>query len=297
MVTLAKKVRKWSLPVADTTDITERLRREADANALEANIAAEAAEEAARVAAMSNQDRRIEELADFELSDEVKALLAESLANVARNTGSGITDAEAKQAVQDRSTLIGLVDGDFGVALDLIAEGSTDAQMAASAIYKLCFAVQKGANFICNNKYRRLIDPSREDDADGSTSNIAPHDHRDRVGTPYGLDAAHEYGNGLEFATNPDPVGELLCTLSDLHWYLQIVSEAFGWSSDLPMPYMFIVTLQETFIPVTDPQQALDHVEVASAKRRRERVVKANTNMAAVLLKARAALTRAAAKK
>lgn len=264
---------------AEYTDITDDLKA---LEKLEEITAAEAAQ----------PQTATSKLGEFRLSRLELALLDMAIVNVSENKGVGIEDAQQRQAVVQTAELLQLAGHDLSKAIDFIIDGA-ESVAAPGMIYKLCFQIQKALLYAGNLAYRKAIDPLADFDLEKYV------DYREENRTaPYGLepitDVDHD-GREAEFegAMNHEVVAR---ALENLHIYLQLITEAFGWDPENPMPYCFVQQKDETFRPIHDLQQALDVQEIKSREARTRRAERTAKNMAATLAAARAALSKAAAK-
>jgi hypothetical protein len=259
----------------DTRDITEELAdleaRDRAAQALEQHLAEKAKADPTEAAS--------QKLAAFELSPKAKDLLDKAVENAMRNTGSGIEDDSARLKIKHMSELLAATDGDLSTALVAVAE-SMDALEVPNAIFSLCFGVQKAAIFIGNLQYRRALDPK-----DGEGTPV--HDYRDHRDPPYGLGPDGE---------DEDPVQVTLHAIEEVHLYLQLVTESFGWDPERPMPFVYLAEKDGTFKPLHDVEQALDYLEIRRKQAQAKRQVKQAAGFAAAAARAKAALLAAGAK-
>ena len=260
----------------DTVDITEQLaaleRQDQAARLLEESLADDAKDDPAEAAS--------QKLAGFALSPRAKDLLDKAVENAMRNTGSGIEDDSARQKIKQMAELLAATDGDLSAALIAVSE-SMEVTEVPNAVFSLCFSVQKAAIFLGNLQYRRALDPR---DGEG----VPAHDHRDHRDPPYGLGPDGE---------DEDPVQAVIEAIEEVHLYLQLVTESFGWDPERPMPFVYLAELDGTFRPITDVEQALDYLEIRRKQAQAKRQVKQAQGFAAAAARAKAALLAAGAKK
>lgn len=294
----------------DTVDVTEQLaeqtelKREADA--LEASF-----------------DGTTKRLAEFKLTPRTLKLLDAACVNVASNMGSNSMDAPTQKQIQERAALFAACDNDLVTVIDtiygaIVTEAGNAAQVksAASSIYSTCFAVQKAANFVANLWYRRALDPIADDDLAGPNRKVdgtvlrddgqvfhADRRQEDRGCIP-GLgpdgeeltvvgNAVEHDGIGDEWT---DPVQNVVDAYVELHDYLQLLTESFGWDPDRAMPFLFVMRKDGGFDPITDPTAALDVMEVKSKQSRAKRQIAQTAALAAAIAARRKVLRKMAQK-
>lgn len=260
----------------DTIDITQELAdleaQDRAADALEAHLAAEAKADPAEAA---NQ-----RLAAFSLSPRAKDLLDKATENAMRNSGNGIDDESAKLKIKQMAELLAATDGDLSASLVALTD-AMEVMELPNAVFSLCFSVQKAAIFIGNLQYRRALDPQ-----DGEGTPV--HDHREHRDPPYGLGPD---GN------DEDPVDAVRHAIEDVHLYLQLLTEAYGWDPERPMPFVYLAEKDGTFRPIYDVEQALDYLEIRRKQAQAKRAVKQAAGFAAAAARAKATLLAAGAKK
>lgn len=265
----------------DTADITSDL----EALAALDDLADATAEEAAK-------QTPTQKLGEFRLSKLELAMLDLALVNVSENKGVGIEDPLQRQAVQDTAQLLKLADVDLSKAIDFIIDGA-ESTAAPGMIYRLCFQIQKALLFTGNLVYRKALDPLADFDI---TKYV---DYREELRpAPYGLEPITDIDHDGRERMHADDMNHEVVerALENLHIYLQLVTEAFGWDPENPMPYCFVQQKDETFKPIHDLVTALDVQEVKSKEARTRRAERNAKNMAATLAAARAALSKASAK-
>lgn len=297
-------------PNEDTVDVTEQvaehaeLRREADA--LEATF-----------------DETTRRLAEFKLSPRALKLLDAACVNVASNMGSNAMDEAAQKQIQERAGLFAACDNDLVTVIDTIydalvkhADDAAGVKSAASTIYSTCFAVQKATNFVANLWYRRALDPVADEDLGGANrkvdgtvlredGTVFHADQRaENRGSILGLGPDGEelttVGNATEHdgigGEWDDPVQNVVDAYAELHDYLQLLTEAFGWDAERAMPFLFVMRKDGGFDAVTDAIQALDIMEIKSKQSRAKRQI-AQTQALSAAIAARRKVLRQAAKR
>jgi hypothetical protein len=249
----------------------------------------------------------------YELVPGAASLLARSLDSLATADGANIPDAEFKLSVQNRAALLSATDNDLPLAIACIVDTMRDDPGAiAGTVYNLTYAVMKQSVFFANLDYRRFLDPRGDFDLaiyrhPGVGDDYDPETVREALGHEFAADQREElrdaplglpdmvarewnyfsqvYGSTVE--TTDDIFA---ASLSDLRTFLQLINEAYGWDPERPMPYANMMNPDGTFTPITDPEMALDHQQVVSAARRRERQIKQATAMGAAAERAKAIL-------
>lgn len=276
----------------DMVDVTDQLAAmddlKSEADKLEAHLAEERANE-------TEDERRIRQFGEFKLTPLAKQLLDRSCENVASNMGSNTMDESTQKQIQERAALFAACDNNLGSVVDSIVEalGKDDPRECSSVIYSTCFAVQKASNFIANLWYRRALDPN--EDQDFATGGSVKRDD----GAAFAADQREELrepiiGLGPE-KTTEDPVQNVADAYVEVHDYLQLMTEVFGWDPERPMPYCFVTEDNgATFTPITDAMQALDISEVKSRQSRKRREVRQTQALAAALFTRRSMLKQAA---
>lgn len=290
----------------DTIDVTdERVAMDdlkAEADKLEAHLAEVKANE-------TDEERKVREFGEFKLTLRAKELLDRACENVGSNMGSNTMDEQSQKKIQERAALFAACNNNLADVVDAICEGlaTEDPREASSVIYSTCFAVQKAANFIANLWYRRALDPVADQDLGGvpGVGTVVRDD-----GTTFAADRREEQREPPVGLGNDDPnAGELdaaydirgpedlvLEAHTDLHMYLQLVVEVFGWDPERPMPFCYVTEDNgATFTPVFNAMQALDISEVKSRESRRRREARQTQALAAAIA-ARRKLLKAAAK-
>jgi hypothetical protein len=209
----------------------------------------------------------------FELSPLVKRLLEAACRNVGESKGMGLGE-EAKNEVLQRAALFAALDYKLTNVLLRIAN-DVEHESAPGLCYSVCFAVQKSANFIANLWYRRSLDPAL---GEGRPA----HDYREQREAPYGL--------APEEPEEDDSHENVLQALDDLHIYLQLLTESFGWDADSPMPYLFVQEKDGRFTSIHRADQTMDITEVRAQTARVKRQERRAKGLAACLKGAQDAL-------
>lgn len=260
-----------------------------------------------------------EQLEEFNLTPGAKLLLDRAVDNLSRNTGVGLVDEDAKFDAQQRAAIINASGNDISVAIVALSE-SCEVDEAGPIVYSLLFNVLKSAVFIGNLDYRQFLDPARDMDLHlyvnyGEVGKSAGEDARDPSDPKFHTDSRQDRSplegqSGFEthaefqfarmkelYGSDMDDEGDVVAaSLRDLRWYLQLLSESFGWDATRPMPFAFVQETNGEFTPITDAQVAMDHAEVRRAASRAKKRAKTNAVMSAAANKAREALLRRAAK-
>ena len=261
----------------DTVDITDQLaqleREDQAAQLLEQSLA-EDAKDPAKAASIK--------LESFSLSETAQTLLQRAIENAARNTGNGIDDPNAKLKIKSMADLLAASDNDLSAALIALTEAMPIAELP-NAVFSLCFSVQKASMFIGNLMYRRALDPK---DGEGTPA----HDHRDHRDPPYGLGPDADEDEGFEDV-------KVLRAIEDVHLFLQLTAEAFGWDPEQPMPFVYMQEKDGTFSRITDVEQALDYLEIRRKQSQAKRQERQAAGYAAAAERAKAALLSIAAKR
>ena len=275
----------------DTTDITEQ-KHAADAMSEElAKLEGEVAKPAPQTAA--------QKLGEFRLTHLAKALLDKACVNVSENTGSGLEDPVARDTAGTIAGIFADCGHDLSKVIDFTMEAmGEDAQAALTFIYKECYSVQKALNFIGNMAYRRALDPKQDFDLEQFV------DYReDEREAPYGLEPLGTWDDerGADHAGPSREDHELIFeALEDLHVYLQLITEAYGWEAvdisgrDNSMPYMYVMEPDETFRRIYGLEECLDIMEVKYKESRAKRAAKQLEGLQKIQKAAREALKRAA---
>lgn len=242
----------------------------------------------------------VAKLGEFTLSQTTKLILDRACENVASNKGfaprAGTSEAEHDREVKlreetlQRAALFAAFDCDLPAVLECLRE-QVDLESLPGLVYSTCFSVQKAANFAANLMYRRALDKANGE-------GVAPHDYREHREAPCGLGSDED---ALCFDENGNrmfnPIGGeerrteyevILAAYSDLHLYLQLLTEQYGWDIDAPMPYMYVSNLDGTFAPIWGAEQTLDMMEVRSKASAVKRIEKRSALLSAALDGARA---------
>lgn len=242
----------------DYVDVTDELAARAK---IEAEIAALEADTSPVAASIK---KAVDGLAEIRLSPIAQRMLNDAVSNVANNKAVGLTGSAKDEALQ-RAALLKASNEDLSQAIHFIVQNVPE-ESRGGLVYSVVYAVQKAAVFQGNLMYRRHIDPRADIDeqllVDQREAFRAP---------PYGLgpdpdpmaDEAFEHGE-LAHTT-------VLRAAEELHVWLQLMVEAFGWDPERPMPYMVLQTKDGHFEPVSDVQAAFDITEVRNQERRARR--------------------------
>lgn len=265
----------------DTADITESLKALEAADRLAEHVEANPP---------SHAEVATDKLKEFRLSKVALALLDKALVNVAENTGRGLEDEQAKKQAQLLGGIVAVAEHDLSKAITFII-AAVPVEQAVGTIYSLCYSVQKAMNFIGNMAYRKALDPASDFDLEQFV------DYReDEHAAPYGLQPEGEFtSNDRKYEGQPDHE-VVFDALEEVHIYLQLITEAFGWDATQPMPYMAVMNKDETFTQVHDLEQCLDAMEIRFKESRRKRQEQRTANLAATLAHAQKALLKASAK-
>ncbi len=214
-----------------------------------------------------------QELETFNLTPGSKSLLDRAMDNLAKNTGDGLDDPDARMNAKLRASLIGAAGNNLRVVIAATAETVDKPTDIGPALYSLFYNVVKAAGFIANLDYRRWLDPNADFD-------MAMYVDRreDEPSAPDGMDTDIDrqlawfqtmYGSGVE-----DEGDVIKRAFSDLRDYLQLTLEAFGSDPNRIIPLAMVMKPDGKFDELHDPTVALDHYEikrVESRKRRNER--------------------------
>ncbi|OYV62955.1 MAG: hypothetical protein B7X03_03610 [Parcubacteria group bacterium 21-58-10] len=242
----------------DYVDVTDELRA---AEAINVEIAALEADTSTVAAGIA---KAVNALGEIRLSPIAQRLLNDATINVANNKAVGLTGSAKEEALQ-RAALLKAANEDLPTAIDAICR-SVPEDTRGGVIYSLVYAIQKAAVFQGNLMYRRHIDPRADIDeqllVDQREAFRAP---------PYGLgpdpdpmaDEAFEHGE-LAHTT-------VLRAVEELHIWLQLMTEAFGWDPERPMPYLVVMAKDGGFVQITDALAAFDLTEVRNQERRARR--------------------------
>lgn len=253
----------------------------------------------------------------YDLTPGARSLLDRAVDSLSSADGASIEDPDFKLAVRNRSALLSASGGDLAVALSCIVQAmSADPRAISGTVYSLCYATLKQAVFYCNLDYRRYLDPRGDFDLTsyrhpniGDDYNPAvvqealgldfsADQREERRDAPPGLDSELErewaYFGAVYGSTVDSTEDVFAASLADLRTYLQLLTEAFGWTPDSPMPYANVMRPDGGFDPITDPMVALDNQELSNKERRKVRQVKQANAMLAAAQIAAARLTAAA---
>lgn len=238
-------------------------------------------------------------LADFRLTPLARSLLDKALVNVTENTGRGIEDPLAKDQVETLAGIVKASGDDLARAIEFVVDTMQDE--ADTYVYKLCYATQKALNFIGNMAYRRALDPKSDFDLEMYIDQREEH-----MDAPVGLGSEQELafdkdGNRKFNVAGGEEVKadheQILDALDTLHVYLQIMTEAFGWDPERPMPYMAILDeMTGKFEHVYDCEACLDLMEIRYKESRVKKQEKQLAGLKKIREAALAALKKASSK-
>lgn len=287
--------------VDDTLDVTEALKlleEPLDAPAPPAPRA-ERDEPTAAVDADDHIAVVASKLGDFRLSPLARGLLDRAVVNVSENTGRGLEDPVAKDMAVALGGIIKASRCDLGKAITALV-GGEDPMADATMVYKLCYQVQKALNFIGNMAYRRALDPKGDFDLDKF---IDPREERVDPPVGCGPDEPEEIAFGPDGERLFNVVGgaerradyeQVADALEELHIYLQLMTEMFGWDPTSPLPYMVVMGSDETFTAVHNLEECLDRMEIRYKESRAKRQTKQLDHLRAAQARALAVLKAAA---
>lgn len=235
------------------------------------------------------------QLEEYALSPGAQSLLDRAVDNVARNTGVGLNDEDAKADAKMRGEILTASGNDLGIAIAALSS-EAEGDEAAGIVYSLCFNVLKSAVFIGNLDYRRFLDPAQDNDLhlymreydprkgeDGRDPRTDPafetdsrQDHSPLEGdTGFETGAEYQLSKLRELYGHIDTEEDVVAaSLQDLRYYFQLLTESFGWPTDRPMPFANVMEPDGTFTPITDAGMALDSAELrrqASRAKKRAR--------------------------
>lgn len=257
-----------------------------------------------------------QKLEGFPLSTAAKKLLERSMDNVGKNKGDALPE-EARVKARLVSDLVESADGNFNIVVDAIAASSPDAKSVAGLMYSTCFSLIKSAVFLANLDYRQWLDPTGDQDVlkryydvrkgeDGKdprdTDDFSPDDREDDspleglTGHATSVERTVEQLNALYGERDLEDGGELITgALRDLRYFLQLITEVYGWDPTQPMPYSVTMEANGSFMPVTDVDLALDTMEIKRQESKKRRNDATAAQLAIAIEKSRAALKAALA--
>ena len=259
-------------------------------------------------------------LGAFHLSPTARLILDRSCENVAGNKGfsprpesrGDEREREEQQRLNtlERAALFTAYRADLIDVLECAAAVNS-VETLPGVVYSTCFAVQKAANFVANQMYRRALDKAGGEAPAPSTADrghlvrteygeFAADQREEARSAPYGLGAE---GEELRFTDGKGRVehedtslsehARILEAYGDVHVYLQLLTELHGWDVDAPMPYAYTNNPDGTFTPIWGAEQTLDMMEVRSKASATKRIVRQTQQMSAMLAHARATVLKA----
>lgn len=245
-------------------------------------------------------------LADFTLEPRVLDLLEFCIDNVIDSKPERIEDKGRRAKAEMHVAILEMADRDLSAAIDLIVQSAAKGD-EPGAVYGLCYALQKSSTYRSNLLYREALDPKADQDAD-EEHNIAPHDHALHADAPVGCGADVDELDELTVGKFNVEGGfrklsryeQVLVDYQDLYYYLQLLTEAFGWDPDAPMPYSYEVSgdgATAKFRAIYDAEMALDHQQVQANARKALRADKQAEASALLIQRARLMLLHAARRK
>lgn len=259
-----------------------------------------------------------EQLSNYVLSPGAQSLLDRAIDNVARNTGVGLNDEDAKADARMRGEILTAAGNDLGVAIAALSS-EAEGDEAASIVYSLCFNVLKSAVFIGNLDYRRFLDPAQDNDLhlymreydarkgeDGRDPRTDPAFETDnrQDHSPLEGDTGFETGAEYQLASLRTLYGDIhaeedvvAASLQDLRYHFQLLTESFGWPVDRPMPFANVMEPDGTFTPITDAGMALDATELRRQASRAKKRARQGALVNAAAARAREMLLKAAGRK
>ncbi len=219
-----------------------------------------------------------EALINEPISDKALEILEAACDNVAKSTGDGIADDDARAEIALRSAVFVSCNADLDDVVAARIEVADDIDQALEAISRDCFAVQKSANFIANRMYRNALNTEKRRGALEDTAHLVrtrfnregfeAYQQAESTEPPCGMgeDDASEFGLRADV--------EVLLAHNELHAYLEAVTLALGHTPITAMPFMYErrgTPDSPEFIPIYDGERALDIMEIQSATRRATR--------------------------
>lgn len=249
---------------------------------------------------MAHAAERLEKL---ELGHGSWTLIDRALDNIARNTGAGLTDEDARQRAKELAALVSATDNQLDVLVSAVAQ-ATPVLERGLAVRNVLYRVLQQCVFYANLDYRQAegIDAYSDDavvaafferyvssqyveealarvvdDQVLSTEDEREKEQHDAATSDMGFEAmrdiqlrylADKYGvdaSSLEEA--------VLQALQDIQLMFDLTAQSYGWDPNQPVPYAFVQEKDGSFTPINDAQTALDAQEikrVAAQKRRRE---------------------------
>ena len=249
---------------------------------------------------MAHAAERLEKL---ELGHGSWTLIDRALDNIARNTGAGLTDEDARQRAKELAMLVSATDNQLDVLVSAIAQ-ATPVLDRGLAVRNVLYRVLQQCVFYANLDYRQAegIDAYSDeatvaafferyvssqyveealarvvDDQVLSTEDGREKERRDEVMDENGFEAMRDIQlrylsekYGVDAASLEEAV---LQALQDVQLLFDLTAQSYGWDPNQPVPYGFVQEKDGSFTPINDAQTALDAQEikrVAAQKRRRE---------------------------
>lgn len=250
------------------------------------------------------------ELETFALTPGAKHLMDLALDNLSTNTGEGIDDPAARDAIKLRAALIEAAGGDLSVVIEAMVDSCEKPTDVAPSLYSLLYNVVKSAGFYANLDYRRYLDPT----ADFDMSAYVPNEMRgvdaelhgngstdkreDDPSAPDGLD--HRVDREIAFfralygAEVIEDGDVILAAWSDLRLFAQLTVESYGYEGEVP--FLFAQEQDGSFTPITDVRTAIDVQEINRQKARSRRAEREATRLNAAIERARKLTAKALAR-
>lgn len=249
---------------------------------------------------MAHAAERLEKL---ELGHGSWTLIDRALDNIARNTGAGLTDEDARQRAKELAMLVSATDNQLDVLVSAIAQ-ATPVLDRGLAVRNVLYRVLQQCVFYANLDYRQAegIDAYSDeatvaafferyvssqyveealarvvDDQVLSTEDGREKERYDEVMDENGFEAMRDIQlrylsekYGVDAASLEEAV---LQALQDVQLMFDLTAQSYGWDPNQPVPYGFVQEKDGSFTPINDAMTALDAQEikrVAAQKRRRE---------------------------
>lgn len=249
---------------------------------------------------MAHAAERLEKL---ELGHGSWTLIDRALDNIARNTGAGLTDEDARQRAKELAMLVSATDNQLDVLVSAIAQ-ATPVLDRGLAVRNVLYRVLQQCVFYANLDYRQAegIDAYSDeatvaafferyvssqyveealarvvDDQVLSTEDEREKEQHDAATSDMGFEAMRDIQlrylsekYGVDAASLEEAV---LQALQDVQLLFDLTAQSYGWDPNQPVPYGFVQEKDGSFTPINDAQTALDAQEikrVAAQKRRRE---------------------------
>lgn len=243
------------------------------------------------------------QLEKLELGHGSWTLIDRALDNIARNTGAGLTDEDARQRAKELAMLVSATDNQLDVLVSAIAQ-ATPVLDRGLAVRNVLYRVLQQCVFYANLDYRQAegIDAYSDeatvaafferyvssqyveealarvvDDQVLSTEDGREKERHDEVMDENGFEAMRDIQlrylsekYGVDACSLEEAV---LQALQDVQLMFDLTAQSYGWDPNQPVPYAFVQEKDGSFTPINDAQTALDAQEikrVAAQKRRRE---------------------------